>query len=64
MKSSEDSAPKPMMPIGYRPVLIMRYYAHFGHTDFTLLGLRFACSQDYFLNYQETHPTTCPDQGR
>ena len=33
MRPTEDSAPKPMMPIGHRPVLwhVMRYYAHFGH---------------------------------
>jgi glucose-1-phosphate cytidylyltransferase len=30
--------PKPMIPIGGRPLLghIMQYYAHFGHRDFTL----------------------------
>ena len=58
MKSSEDSAPKPMMPIGHRPVLwhVMRYYAHFGHTDFILcLGYGSRAVKDYFLNYQETH---------
>ena len=33
-----ESLPKPMMPIGSRPVLwhVMRYYAHFGHTEFIL----------------------------
>ena len=58
MKSSEDSAPKPMMPIGHRPVLwhIMRYYAHFGHTDFILcLGYGARAVKDYFLNYHEAH---------
>jgi glucose-1-phosphate cytidylyltransferase len=30
--------PKPMVPIGGRPLLwhIMRYYEHFGHRDFVL----------------------------
>ena len=58
MRSSEDSAPKPMMPIGHRPVLwhVMRYYAHFGHTDFILcLGYGARAVKDYFLNYEETH---------
>jgi glucose-1-phosphate cytidylyltransferase len=58
MRSSEDSAPKPMMPIGHRPVLwhVMRYYAHFGHTDFILcLGYGAGAVKDYFLNYNETH---------
>src|SRR6476620_11171916 len=58
MRSSDDSAPKPMMPIGHRPVLwhVMRYYAHFGHTEFILcLGYGANAVKDYFLNYQETH---------
>ncbi|MGH8773937.1 MAG: sugar phosphate nucleotidyltransferase [Jiangellaceae bacterium] len=58
MRSSEDSAPKPMVPIGHRPVLwhVMRYYAHFGHTDFVLcLGYGARAVKEYFLNYQETH---------
>ncbi len=58
MRSSEDSVPKPMMPIGHRPVLwhVMRYYAHFGHTDFILcLGYGARAVKDYFLNYEETH---------
>jgi glucose-1-phosphate cytidylyltransferase len=58
MRSSDDSLPKPMMPIGHRPVLwhVMRYYAHFGHTDFILcLGYGARAVKDYFLNYNETH---------
>jgi glucose-1-phosphate cytidylyltransferase len=58
MRSSDDSAPKPMMPIGHRPVLwhVMRYYAHFGHTEFILcLGFGARSVKDYFLDYQETH---------
>jgi glucose-1-phosphate cytidylyltransferase len=58
MRSSQDSAPKPMMPIGHRPVLwhVMRYYAHFGHNDFILcLGYGANAVKDYFLNYHETH---------
>jgi len=58
MRSSADSAPKPMVPIGHRPVLwhVMRYYAYFGHTDFILcLGYASGTVKDYFLNYRETH---------
>jgi glucose-1-phosphate cytidylyltransferase len=58
MRSSDESAPKPMMPIGHRPVLwhVMRYYAHFGHTDFILcLGYGARAVKDYFLNYHEAH---------
>ena len=58
MRATEDSAaPKPMMPIGHRPVLwhVMRYYAHFGHTDFVLcLGYGARVVKDYFLDYKET----------
>jgi len=57
MRTSEDSAPKPMMPIGDRPVLwhIMRYYSHFGHNEFILcLGHGARSVKEYFLNYQET----------
>ncbi|HEY0118701.1 MAG TPA: glucose-1-phosphate cytidylyltransferase [Cellulomonas sp.] len=58
MRTGPDSVPKPMMPIGTRPVLwhIMKYYAYFGHTDFVLaLGFGANAVKDYFLNYQETH---------
>lgn len=58
MRSGPDSVPKPMMPIGNRPVLwhVMRYYAHFGHTDFILcLGYGANAVKDYFLDYRETH---------
>ena len=57
MRVGDDPRPKPMMTIGDRPVLwhIMRYYAHFGHTEFVLcLGYGAQVVKDYFLNYQET----------
>ena len=57
MRADNQSLPKPMMPIGSRPVLwhVMRYYAHFGHTEFVLcLGYGAHAVKDYFLNYQET----------
>jgi len=58
MRTSNDSLPKPMIPVGNRPVLwhIMRYYAHFGHTEFILcLGYGAGAVKQYFLDYQETH---------
>ncbi|MQA03029.1 MAG: glucose-1-phosphate cytidylyltransferase [Streptosporangiales bacterium] len=58
MRSGVDSAPKPMMTIGDRPVLwhVMRYYAHFGHNEFILcLGFGATAVKQYFLQYQETH---------
>ncbi|HEY0699143.1 MAG TPA: glucose-1-phosphate cytidylyltransferase [Micromonospora sp.] len=57
MREGAASAPKPMAMIGDRPLLwhVMRYYAHFGHTDFILcLGYGAAAVKDYFLNYDET----------
>jgi glucose-1-phosphate cytidylyltransferase len=57
MRSGPESLPKPMMPIGSRPVLwhVMRYYAHFGHKDFILcLGYGAEAVKDYFLDYRET----------
>ena len=51
-----DTIPKPMIPIGYRPMLwhLMKYYAHFGHREFILcLGYRGDVIKQYFLNYDE-----------
>ncbi len=51
-----DNIPKPMIPIGHRPILwhVMKYYAHFGHKDFILcLGYRSDLIKNYFLNYDE-----------
>ena len=55
IRDAED-IPKPMVQIGYRPVLwhVMKYYAHFGHKDFILcLGYRADAVKNYFLNYNE-----------
>ncbi len=57
MREYSDQVPKPMVPIGYRPVLwhLMRYYAHYGHTDFVLcLGHQGDVIKQYFLDYSET----------
>ncbi len=57
IRVGDDPRPKPMMSIGDRPALwhIMRYYAHFGHTDFVLcLGYGAQVVKDYFLHYEET----------
>ena len=51
------SAPRPMAMVGERPLLwhVMRYYAHFGHTEFIVcLGYGAASVKDFFLNYDET----------
>jgi glucose-1-phosphate cytidylyltransferase len=56
MREASEVLPKPMVPIGTRPILwhLMKYYAHFGHTDFVLcLGYRSEIIKDYFLTYNE-----------
>lgn len=57
MREYSEAVPKPMVPIGYRPILwhLMRYYAHYGHKDFVLcLGYRGDSIKRYFLDYSET----------
>ena len=56
LREYSESVPKPMVPIGVRPVLwhVMRYYAHFGHREFVLaLGYRSEVIKEYFLRYSE-----------
>ena len=57
LREYSESIPKPMVPVGYRPILwhVMRYYAHFGHKDFILcLGYKADIIKKYFLEYDET----------
>jgi len=56
LREFSDAIPKPMVPIGYRPIIwhLMKYYAHFGHKDFILcLGYRGDVYKKYFLEYNE-----------
>lgn len=56
LREVSESIPKPMVAVGYRPILwhVMRYYAHFGHRDFILcLGYRGDAIKEYFLRYEE-----------
>jgi glucose-1-phosphate cytidylyltransferase len=56
LREYSEVIPKPMVPIGYRPILwhVMKYYAHFGHKEFILcLGYKADAIKDYFLNYNE-----------
>jgi glucose-1-phosphate cytidylyltransferase len=53
----EDDIPKPMAQVGPRPLIwhVMRYYAHFGHTEFILcLGYGAQHIKNFFLDYRET----------
>jgi glucose-1-phosphate cytidylyltransferase len=56
MREYSEAIPKPMVPIGYRPILwhVMKYYAHYGHKDFILcLGYKADVIKRYFLEYNE-----------
>lgn len=56
LREHSETIPKPLVNVGYRPILwhLMRYYAHYGHTEFILcLGYRGDMVRDYFLRYEE-----------
>ena len=59
LRMGETSArvPKPMIPVGDRPMLwhIMNYYSSFGHSEFVLcLGHRGDVIEKYFKTYQSS----------
>ncbi len=54
LREETEYRPKPMVPIGGRPILwhIMKTYAHYGHREFVLcLGYKGEVIKDYFRNY-------------
>lgn len=54
LREHSDTIPKPLVPIGPRPILwhLMQYYASYGHKDFILcLGYKGEAIRDYFTNY-------------
>jgi glucose-1-phosphate cytidylyltransferase len=54
LREHSDTIPKPLVNIGYRPILwhLMKFYAHHGHKDFILcLGYRGDLIKDFFRNY-------------
>jgi glucose-1-phosphate cytidylyltransferase len=56
LREASELVPKPLLPVGDQPILLhlMKYYAHFGHTDFILcLGHRANAFKQYFLDYNE-----------
>lgn len=56
LREHSDTIPKPLVSVGHLPIIwhLMRYYAHFGHTEFILcLGYRGNMIREYFLNYRE-----------
>jgi len=56
LREYSETIPKPMVNIGQRPIVwhLMKYYAHYGHTEFILcLGYRGDLIKQYFLEYNE-----------
>jgi glucose-1-phosphate cytidylyltransferase len=56
MREESVRLPKPMIPLGERPILwhIMKYYSDFGFREFILcLGYKAEVIKEYFLNYNE-----------
>jgi glucose-1-phosphate cytidylyltransferase len=56
MREASERVPKPMVPIGGRPILwhVMKYFAHFGHKRFVIcLGFKGEVIKEYFLTYNE-----------
>src|ERR1043166_3283415 len=54
LREETEFRPKPMVPIGSRPILwhIMKIYAQFGHKEFILcLGYKGEMIKEYFRNY-------------
>jgi glucose-1-phosphate cytidylyltransferase len=69
MGETTTRIPKPMIPVGDRPILwhIMKYYSSFGYCDFILcLGYKAEVVKEYFLNYKEalTNDFVLSDGGR
>jgi glucose-1-phosphate cytidylyltransferase len=68
LRDYSESIPKPMVQVGYRPILwhIMRYYAHWGHDEFVLcLGYKGDTIEAY-LNGEGREPgwrVTCVQTG-
>ncbi|HXV30063.1 MAG TPA: glucose-1-phosphate cytidylyltransferase [Sinorhizobium sp.] len=55
IRDYSESIPKPMIPIGGKPILwhLMSYYSQYGHKDFVLcLGYKASVIKEFFLNYQ------------
>src|SRR6516162_445808 len=66
IRDVSESIPKPMIPIGDKPILwhLMHYYSQFGHKDFVLcLGYKANVIKEYFLNYKPQTYSDCVVTG-
>ena len=61
-----DSIPKPMVPIGNKPIIehIMRIYASYGHKEFYVaLGYKGEVIKEYFKNFENDWKINLIDTG-
>jgi glucose-1-phosphate cytidylyltransferase len=68
LKDYSERIPKPLVDVGPRPIMwhLMKYYAHYGHTEFILcLGHGAAAIKEFFLKYdQRVSSNFVLDSGR
>lgn len=67
LREVSETLPKPMVPIGSRPIIwhIMKIYASFGVNEFVLLlGYKGEVIRDYFLNYSALASDVTVDLSR
>src|SRR3989338_4561967 len=67
LKEETEFRPKPMVPIGNRPILwhIMKIYAHYGFKDFILaLGYKGDMVKEYLQNYELMNNDVTIELGR
>ena len=67
LREETEYRPKPMVPIGGRPILwhIMKIYAHYGHTDFILpTGYKGEMIKEYFCHYHQMTRDICINIGK
>ena len=66
IREVSESIPKPMIPIGDKPILwhLMQYYSQFGHKDFVLcLGYKANVIKNFFLDYRMQAYSDCIVSG-
>jgi glucose-1-phosphate cytidylyltransferase len=66
IRDYSESIPKPMIPIGDKPILwhLMHYYSQYGHKDFVLcLGYKASVIKEFFLNYRPHTYADCIVSG-
>jgi len=62
IRDYSENIPKPMVPIGYHPILwhVMQYYSRYENNEFILcLGYKANIVKNYFLNYKIAESRDC-----